>query len=141
MYRTELQPQSLNPRGAQRFRLLVVAVLAFTTGAASVAYVNRLAPFDGTHPATRTALEPVAAGADVWHPTMPATSSVYHGQPLRAAPGAGAAAPTRGCVYAPPVPATSSVYRPDCVVPTLMPVEPRVSLPPYPRTGDVKRGP
>ena len=117
MYRTELEALPLNTRATQRFWMLVVALLSFGAGAATMAYREDRAPVA----APAAAAHLVAPANEVWRPPVPATSSVYHGVPQRAVPAGAAGASTPGCVWTPPVPATSSVYGVDCLAPPSVP--------------------
>ena len=103
MYRTELKPQPLNPRGVHRFRLLVIALLAFSAGAASGAYLRA----------------PVAGATGAAAPTAAATA-VSQGLGRRG--WAGGATSACGWV-ARRVPASSTVVGADCVGATVVPAQ------------------
>jgi hypothetical protein len=107
MYRTELEPQPLNPRGVHRFQLLVVALLAFSAGAASDAYLR--APVDG------------AAGAAA--PTAAPTAMAL-GLPRRDWAGYAPGPPLAPCVWVPRhVSGTSTIVGSDCVGATAVPAQ------------------
>ena len=106
MYRMELEPQPLNPRGVHCFQLLVVALLAFSAGAASGAYLR--APVDG------------AAGAAA--PTAP--TAMARGLSRRDWAGYAPGPPLAPCVWVPRrVSGTSTIVGADCVGATAVPAQ------------------
>lgn len=73
MYRVELEPLPLNTRRTQRFWMLVVAVLSFGAGAATVGYVYRSPRFAAAEPA---APSPAAAPRQHLAANSPAASGL-----------------------------------------------------------------